>query len=134
MAAHRFIPNNFIFPLDLCDNLSHNDSVDDDSIEIVNHELLFGAMRKHPQSKTALFAWEKVILDTLITSFQAVKMVLPSADYVGHRYTVFNICGNKYRLITEIDYELSRIDLKAFWTHAEYSKKYNQLALIRGLL
>jgi mRNA interferase HigB len=132
--AHRFIQNNLIIPLDLCDNLSHNDSVDDDSIEIVNHELLFNAARKHPPSKTALFAWEKVILDTLITSFQAVKMVLPSTDYVGHRYTVFNICGNKYRLITEIDYELSIIDLKAFWTHAEYSKRNNQQALMKGLL
>ena len=55
-------------------------------------------------------------------------------DYVNHRYTIFDIGGNKYRLITEIDYIAKVVNVKRAWTHAEYSMKKNEDALKRGKL
>ena len=38
-------------------------------------------------------------------------------DYVNHRDTVFDIGGNKYRLITKIDYVAQVVNVKRAWTH-----------------
>lgn len=93
---------------------------------------LFGIT--HPQSRRQLSAWECVMKLTSYQNFNALKMTFPSVDYVGHRYTIFNICGNKYRLITEIDYAAGVVNLKVIWTHAEYSAHKNQVAVRRGRL
>jgi mRNA interferase HigB len=50
-----------------------------------------------------------------------VQTDYPSAEAVG-RFKVFNIKGNKYRLILSIDYESQVAYFKYFLTHADYSK------------
>jgi mRNA interferase HigB len=50
-----------------------------------------------------------------------VRLTFPTADAVG-RFTIFNIKGNAYRLITEINYRTGRIFLRHVLTHAEYDK------------
>ncbi len=55
-------------------------------------------------------------------------------DYVSHQYTVFDIGGNKYRLISEIDYSASVVNVKRVWTLAEYSMKKNEDAIRRNKL
>jgi mRNA interferase HigB len=47
--------------------------------------------------------------------------MFPHADQVD-RLTVFNIGGNKYRLITYIVYEKKRIYIRDILTHKEYDK------------
>jgi mRNA interferase HigB len=47
---------------------------------------------------------------------------LANADAVD-RWTVFNIKGNKYRLITEINYRYQRLDIRHVLTHAEYDQE-----------
>ncbi len=54
-------------------------------------------------------------------NFVELKQGLGSADYVKP-YTVFDIGGNKYRLIALIDYELGIISIESVLTHAEYDK------------
>jgi mRNA interferase HigB len=46
---------------------------------------------------------------------------LPTADAVG-KFTVFNIRGNAYRLITEINYWTGKIFIRHVLPHADYSK------------
>ena len=50
-----------------------------------------------------------------------VRLFYPSADRVGN-FTVFNIKGNNYRLITSIIYSAQRIYIKYVLTHAQYDK------------
>ena len=50
-----------------------------------------------------------------------VRRELPTGDAVKE-FTVFNIKGNAYRLITEINYRTGRIFVRHVLTHAEYSK------------
>ena len=54
--------------------------------------------------------------------FNDVRSVFPKADPVGN-FTVFNLKGNRYRLIGGIDYEKARIYSKYVLTHAEYDKE-----------
>ena len=54
-------------------------------------------------------------------TFVWLQATFGSADQVG-KYTVFNIGGNKYRLITEISYERGKVFLRHVLTHADYSR------------
>ena len=58
---------------------------------------------------------------TDFTDINATRALLPTADFADP-YTIFNIKGNRYRLITIIHYRHQRIYIKKFLTHAEYDK------------
>jgi mRNA interferase HigB len=62
--------------------------------------------------------FEKAEWQNLIDVQQDYK----SAEAVGN-FTVFNIKGNKYRLIIDIDYEEQVAYFKYFLTHSEYNKQ-----------
>ena len=51
-----------------------------------------------------------------------LRQTFPHADSVGN-FTVFNIGGNKYRLITYINYQQQLIFIRDILTHAEYNKE-----------
>ena len=68
-----------------------------------------------------LTAWYKVAKKAEWKSLVDVKQTYSSADYVDP-YTVFNIRGNRYRLIVHIKYEWQTIFIKHVLTHEEYDK------------
>ena len=73
-----------------------------DAVEIV----------KNFAKKVGLSSWQNLI---------EVQADYQSAEAVGN-FTVFNIKGNRYRIILSIDYEAQIAYFKYFLTHAEYSK------------
>ena len=73
----------------------------------------------HPDAGIALRAWYATAKRSNWDNFTAMKQVYPSADLVG-RYTVFNIRGNKYRLITRVVYRSRTIFIVSILTHEEY--------------
>lgn len=102
-------------------------------MKLINRKEVERFKKKHAQSIKPLIVWESIVNKSCYRSFPELKKTFPSADYVP-QYTVFNIGGNKYRLITEIDYEFQLVDIKIIWTHAEYSQKINVEKLNRGKL
>jgi mRNA interferase HigB len=82
---------------------------------------------EHPDAETPLRVWYKVALKADWRSLQDVRETYPSADAVkaasGATMTVFNIGGNKYRLITSIWYAGQQVYVKLVLTHAEYTKE-----------
>lgn len=90
--------------------------------------------RSHPNSRNPLSAFEKIIAKTNYRGFNDLKRSFPSVDYAYHRYTIFDIGGNKFRLIAEIDYAASVVNVKAVFTHAEYSMRRNEELMKRGRL
>ncbi|MCK6382689.1 MAG: type II toxin-antitoxin system HigB family toxin [Leptospiraceae bacterium] len=54
-------------------------------------------------------------------SFAELRKVFPSADLVGN-FTVFNIGGNKFRLITAIHYNTQIVYIRHILTHTEYDQ------------
>ena len=105
-----------------------------DNMILIGRKIIVEFGKTHPHSRNPLSAWEKVIKQTNYQSFNELKRTFPSVDYVSHRYTIFDIGGNKYRLITEVDYVAKVVNVKRAWTHAEYSMKKNEDALKRGKL
>lgn len=76
---------------------------------------------EHPDSETSLISWYKAVLNTDFNNFAELRKMFPSADLVG-KLTVFNISGNKYRLITAIHYNTGIVYIRAVLTHVEYDK------------
>ena len=81
------------------------------------------AKRLHANAAPALSVWvaEVTSPETRWRSFLDLRRRFPSADKVGDRY-VFNIRGNRYRLIAQIDFAAGLVFVRWFGTHASYDK------------
>jgi mRNA interferase HigB len=76
---------------------------------------------KYPDTQTVIDEWYKVVKSVSWQNLEEVKQFYRDAEAVGN-FTVFNIKGNKYRLIVDINYVNQTIYYKYFLTHAEYDK------------
>jgi mRNA interferase HigB len=75
----------------------------------------------HPDAEAPLRAWYRVATHARWQRFADVRGHYRSADQVG-KFTVFNIAGNKYRLITVIHFNTGRLYVRQVLTHAEYDR------------
>ena len=85
---------------------------------ISNKALREFATRQHEASEP-LQAWRKLIERSNFDSFAELRRVFNSVDKVGN-YFVFNIAGNRYRLIAAIHFNTQTLYVRAVLTHAEY--------------
>lgn len=90
-------------------------------MHIITRKRLNDFAEKHPDTKSALQHWYKLMKFRNFTSFPELRKVFPSADQVG-KLTVFNIGGNKARLIAAIHYNQHKVYIRAVLTHEEYSR------------
>ncbi len=91
-------------------------------MHIITRKRLLEFAKKHPNSSTALDAWYRIVKSTEITNFSELRKTFPSADKVGN-LTVFNIGGNKIRLIAAIHYKTQCLFIRHVLTHKEYDKE-----------
>lgn len=75
----------------------------------------------YPDAKSALQQWYKRIKGKSFQNFAELREVFPAADQVG-KLTVFNIGGNKVRLIAAIHYNRQKVYIRAVLTHSEYDE------------
>jgi mRNA interferase HigB len=90
-------------------------------LHIVSRKKLLQAATRHGDLSEPLDVWYRIAKRAEWKNLMDVRRVFPAADGVG-KFMVFNIKGNAYRLITEINFQTGRIFLRHVLTHAEYSK------------
>lgn len=90
-------------------------------MHIISRKTLRSFWQKYPDSQTALIRWFKIIQRTNFASFADLRATFPSADQVGN-LIVFNIGGNKYRLISSIHFNRHKIYIRSVLTHKEYTQ------------
>ena len=90
-------------------------------MHIISRKRLQQFWLTHPDSKNALLRWFKIVQHTDFENFNALRLTFPSADKVADLY-VFDIGGNKYRLITAIHFNRKKIYIRHVLTHQEYDK------------
>lgn len=82
--------------------------------------------QRHADAEKPLRSWYKIVSGASWTSLQDTRATYPHADGVqaddGEILTVFNISGNKYRLIARIRYDYQLVNIRVVLTHAEYDK------------
>lgn len=91
-------------------------------MHIITRRTLLEFAAEHPDAHTPLDDWYRTARRLTWRNIVEVRKTYPHADAVGV-FTIFNIGGNKYRLITEINYAGGRIYIIRVSTHAEYSKE-----------
>jgi mRNA interferase HigB len=75
----------------------------------------------HPQAKDPLSAWFRVMERSKFADFNTIKATFGAADYVAP-YTIFDVGGNKFRIIAAIHYNRERIYIRYVFTHPEYDR------------
>ena len=73
-------------------------------------------------AKTALFEWHHELNKSSFKSFNELKKVYPNVSLVGDDRVVFNIMGNKFRLVIRIVFDFKAIQIKWFGSHSDYDK------------
>ncbi|MFN5354264.1 MAG: type II toxin-antitoxin system HigB family toxin [Burkholderiaceae bacterium] len=90
-------------------------------MRLISYRALREFADTHPQALGPLQGWRRVIETNRFDNWSGLKKVLNAVDKVGD-LAVFNIGGNKYRLVAYLNFERQIIYVKAVMTHAEYDK------------
>ena len=91
---------------------------------IISRKMFRTFLAEHPEhraAKAAFDAWYKVVERAHWENFGDVRETFADASHVG-RFVVFNVGGNKYRIITEIRFGWGRIYIRHVLTHREYDR------------
>jgi len=91
-------------------------------MHVITRKRLNEFAANHPETRSALVHWYQLAKHNNFSNFSHLRETFPSADQVG-KLTVFNIGGNKVRLIAAIHYNRSRIYIRAVLSHSEYDEK-----------
>ena len=83
--------------------------------------MLQGFWEKHPEADQPLKAWFDESSHAEWANFAEVRAMYISADNVGERI-VFNIGGNKFRLVVLSDFQNNGFFIRFIGTHADYDK------------
>ncbi|MBD2445150.1 type II toxin-antitoxin system HigB family toxin [Dolichospermum sp. FACHB-1091] len=90
-------------------------------MHVISRKVLRQFWQEYPDSETALIRWLKIIELVSFQSFEELRSVFPNADLVAN-LIVFNIGGNKYRLIASIHFNRQKVYIRYILTHSEYDK------------
>ena len=90
-------------------------------MRVISRKILRDYCQSHADVCDALYDWYRVASKAQWKNLTEVQATYKSAETVGS-FTVFNIKGNRYRLIVDIIYPSQRIYIKYVLTHAEYDK------------
>jgi len=90
-------------------------------MRIIKRGALVRFWEQHPDARPSLESWYAVVRKATWRTPAEMKAIYPSADLVGRR-TVFNIAGNKYRLIARMNYQTQRVFVLYILTHSDYDR------------
>ncbi len=90
-------------------------------MHIITQKRIWEAKQAYPSTSSALDGWYRAIKKNDFANFTELKNVFRSVDKIGNLY-VFNIGGNKIRLIANIHFLKQRVNIRYILTHKEYNK------------
>lgn len=90
-------------------------------MHIITQKRIWEAKRQHPEAASALDGWYRIIKKNSISNFSELKKIFNSVDKVKDLY-VFDIGGNKLRLIANIHFQRQKVYIRYVLTHKEYDK------------
>ena len=93
-----------------------------DKLRIISKKILREFWEKHSDSQQQLKSWFQETSAVEWKNPKEIKKEYPSASFLVDNRVVFNIKGNKYRLIVKINYDYHMIWIRFVGTHAEYDK------------
>lgn len=78
--------------------------------------------KAHAPARDGLRSWYAEAIEASWLTPEQVKAQFPKASIIANNRVVFDITGNKYRLIVSMNYKFQSVYIKFFGTHSEYDR------------
>ena len=91
-------------------------------MNIVGKDKLHDFKSAHPDACSHIDAWVAEVEDVAWSTPQDVKARYPKASILPRNQVVFNIRGNRYRLLVRASYKNNVVVVTNVGTHQEYMK------------
>ena len=92
-------------------------------MHVISYRYLREFIKDHPDAGINLGRWYKWMKRGNYNNLNELKRKFPGVDYIGNERYVFNISGNKYRLVAMINFKAHRAYIRYIGTHADYVKQ-----------
>jgi mRNA interferase HigB len=89
-------------------------------MRVFARKALRGFWEKHPDSEVQLAAWYREATKANWESPAKIKSEYAKASILKDKKVIFNICGNKYRLVVKMNYQRKWVFVLFIGTHMEY--------------
>ena len=90
-------------------------------MHVITQKRIWEAKERYKESASALDAWYRIAKASTFESFAQLKAAFPGVDKVGDQ-CVFDVGGNKLRIIAKVEFRQGKIFIRQVLTHAQYSK------------
>ena len=91
-------------------------------MKVVGTKILTEFAERHADVRSQIEAWFSEVEEALWKRPQDIKNRYPNASFLAGNRVVFNLKGNKYRLLVRIQFDLQIVRVVKLGTHAEYLK------------
>jgi len=89
-------------------------------MKLLGKSILDEFKQKHADARPQIDSWEAEVKEVEWKTPQDLKNRYPKASILSKQRVVFNICGNKYRLLTLVTYKIEVVLVIKIGTHNEY--------------
>lgn len=91
-------------------------------MHIIARATLQAFWKKHPEAEVPLRAWHAIVEGLTWAGPADVRRTFPHASFLQNNRVVFNVGGNKFRLIVKVIYPMGRIYVRFVGSHADDDK------------
>ena len=101
-------------------------------MRVISRRKLREFSERHADARKPLDAWFAIMKGNRYASPHELRVDFPAASFLGARRTVFNIGGNRYRLVADMRYDLGRVYVREILTHASYDRRVWEGRILPG--
>lgn len=93
-------------------------------MHVISEKKLKTFWEAHPDAKTPLKAWYSLLSSGQYSNTSELKASFGSVDLIKRNSHVFNIGGNKYRILANMEFQKQQIYILEVMTHAQYDTDF----------
>lgn len=91
-------------------------------MKLIGKKILHVFKEKHADARSQIESWIIEIEEGTWNTPHELKQRYPKASIVRNQQVIFNICRDKYRLLTQVNYKNGIVLVQKMGTHKEYDK------------
>ena len=91
-------------------------------MRLISKKAILDFITRYPETEQSLLTWHKEVKNMKWNAPADIKSKYPSASILNNNRVVFNLKGNKYRLIVRVNYVAKIVWIRFIGTHAQYDK------------
>jgi len=91
-------------------------------MRVISRKILIKFWEKHPDARQPLQTWYADVKHAIWTSPADIKSVYQNASFLSTNRVVFNLKGNKYRIVVVVQYRYEAVYIRFVGTHKEYDR------------